>query len=114
MKQFDLQGNEYDCTIEIPLKKATYEDIQALNINLQTQLFVKDKEIERLNNKVEELDTKWINSLQQEEEYEEGWRELKKIIDEVREYIEELNDYGIGKQAKKELLEILEKENNGE
>ena len=49
----------------------------------------KDKEIERLNNKVEELDTKWINSLQQEEEYEEGWRELKKIIDEAREYIEE-------------------------
>lgn len=49
MKQFDLQGNEYDCTIEIPLKKATYEDIQTLNINLQTQLFVKDKEIERLN-----------------------------------------------------------------
>ena len=48
MKQFDLQGNEYDCTIEIPLKKATYEDIQALNINLQTQLFVKDKEIESL------------------------------------------------------------------
>ena len=55
MKQFDLQGNEYDCTIEIPLKKATYEDIQTLNINLQTQLFVKDKEIERLNNIIKEV-----------------------------------------------------------
>lgn len=55
MKQFDLQGNEYDCTIEIPLKKATYEDIQALNINLQTQLFVKDKEIERLKDLIKAL-----------------------------------------------------------
>ena len=36
---------------------------------------------------------------------------LHSIIKEVREYIETLNEYGIGKQAKKELLEILDKEN---
>ena len=32
---------------------------------------------------------------------------LNNIIKEVREYIETLNEYGIGKNAKKELLEIL-------
>ena len=57
MKQFDLQGNEYDCTIEIPLKKATYEDIQALNIDLQTKLFVKDKEIGKLVDELEEQES---------------------------------------------------------
>ena len=36
---------------------------------------------------------------------------LNNIIKEVREYIETLNEYGIGKNAKKELLEILDKEN---
>ena len=34
---------------------------------------------------------------------------LNNIIKEVREYIEALNEYGIGKNAKKELLEILDK-----
>ena len=34
---------------------------------------------------------------------------LNNIIEEVREYIETLNEYGIGKNAKKELLEILDK-----
>ena len=34
---------------------------------------------------------------------------LNNIIKEVREYIETLNEYGIGKNAKKELLEILNK-----
>ena len=34
---------------------------------------------------------------------------LNNIIKEVREYIETLNEYGIGKNAKKELLEILDK-----
>ena len=34
---------------------------------------------------------------------------LNNIINEVREYIETLNEYGIGKNAKKELLEILDK-----
>ena len=32
---------------------------------------------------------------------------LNNIIKEAREYIETLNEYGIGKNAKKELLEIL-------
>ena len=34
---------------------------------------------------------------------------LNNIIKEIREYIETLNEYGIGKNAKKELLEILDK-----
>lgn len=63
------------------------------------------QEIERLNNKVEELDTKWINSLQQEEEYEEGWKELKEIIDEAREYIN--RELLIKYKQDFELIEIL-------
>ena len=39
---------------------------------------------------------------------------LNNIIKEVREYIETLNEYGIGKNAKKELLEILDKENKND
>ena len=45
--------------------------------------------------------------------YEQALEDLDKkdnIIKEVREYIEALNEYGIGKTAKKELLEILDKE----
>ena len=48
-------------TIEIPLQKATYEDIQALNIDLQTKLLVKDKEIERLNNIINKLEEYILN-----------------------------------------------------
>ena len=56
----------------------------ASTFSKKTYLYYRDiiKEIERLNN----------------------------IIKEVREYIETLNEYGIGKNAKKELLEILDKE----
>ena len=86
MKQFDLQGNEYDCTIEIPLKKATYEDIQALNINLQTQLFVKDKEIEKLQSIIKEVRDKTIQMI------------ANNSLDFMY------------RQAYKDILEILEKE----
>lgn len=43
-------------TITIPLNKVSYEDLEALTIEQQTQLFVKDKEIERLNNIINELE----------------------------------------------------------
>lgn len=45
------------------------------------------------------------------EQYKQEIERLHSIIKEVREYIEVLNEYGIGKTAKKELLEILDKEN---
>ena len=65
-------------------EKKIYKDKNA-SLQLEKQrLYIalrnKDKEIERLNN----------------------------IIKEAREYIEALNEYGIGKNAKKELLEILQ------
>ena len=47
-------------TITIPLNKVSYEDLEALTIEQQTQLFVKDKEIERLNNIINELE-KWLD-----------------------------------------------------
>lgn len=43
------------------------------------------------------------------EHYKKEIERLNNIIKEVREYIEALNEYGIGKNAKKELLEILDK-----
>lgn len=86
----------------------------------QRIIMKQEEEIDRLNNKVEELDTKWINSLQQEEEYEEGWRELKEIIDEAREYIENKIDIAeqrfvsipnkvVDIEVLNKLLEILDK-----
>ena len=55
-----------------------------------------------------------FKKLEDKEEVEMIYRDndiryLKSIIKEVREYIESLNEYGIGKNAKKELLEILDK-----
>lgn len=41
-------------TITIPLNKVSYEDLEALTIEQQTQLFVKDKEIERLKKCIDE------------------------------------------------------------
>ena len=60
----------------------------------------------KINNYVWEKDLS-LNDLvlKQKEEIER----LNNIIKEVREYIEALNEYGIGKNAKKELLEILDK-----
>ena len=43
-------------TITIPLNKVSYEDLEALTIEQQTQLFVKDKEIERLNNIIKNIE----------------------------------------------------------
>ena len=43
------------------------------------------------------------------EELEYRLQHKDNIIKEVREYIETLNEYGIGKNAKEELLEILDK-----
>ena len=42
------------------------------------------------------------------QDYEDEIERLNNIIKEVREYIETLNEYGIGKNAKKGLLEILQ------
>ena len=42
--------------ITIPLNKVSYKELEALTIEQQTQLFVKDKEIERLNNIINELE----------------------------------------------------------
>ena len=49
-------------TITIPLNKVSYEDLEALTIEQQTQLFVKDKEIERLKNIINELE-KYLNKV---------------------------------------------------
>lgn len=72
-------------TITIPLNKVSYEDLEALTIEQQTQLFAKDKEIERLNS----------------------------IIKEVREYIKNNEkEYGSLEDNEKIILEILDKEEN--
>ena len=66
-----------------------------------------EDEIERLKNINEEH--RILNG-----ELRKELQEKENIIKEVREYIETLNEYGIGKNAKKELLEILDKENKND
>ena len=61
--------------------KIDFKEFIEMKIKYDEEYFKKDKEIERLHS----------------------------IIKEVREYIETLNEYGIVKKAKKELLEILDK-----
>lgn len=41
-------------TIEIPLRKATYEELQEVICELQVERYIKDKEIDRLNNIISE------------------------------------------------------------
>ena len=62
----------------------------------------KDKEIERLKGLCDKYEEEHKTTF-------EEWKKAINIIKEVREYIETLNEYGIGKNAKKELLEILDK-----
>ena len=67
----------------------------------------KDKEIERLKGLCDKYEEEHKTTF-------EEWKKAINIIKEVREYIETLNEYGIGKNAKKELLEILDKENKND
>lgn len=87
-------------TITIPLKKATYEDIQALNIDLQTQLLVKDsiikdldKEIKRLNGLVKyTIKPSYTTRKLKEQQHE--IEKLNNIINELEKWlIEEKNYY---------------------
>ena len=67
-------------------------------------LFELEQEIERLKGLCDKYEEEHKTTF-------EEWKKTINIIKEVREYIETLNEYGIGKNAKKELLEILDKEN---
>ena len=70
------------------------------------------EEIERLNKKIEQYENPEDMTLMFmwcDEKAKDEIKRLNNIIKEVREYIETLNEYGIGKNAKKELLEILDK-----
>ena len=71
----------------------------------------KDKEIERLKNGCKELEQQIDDLYKLETTLTNENEKLHSIIKEVREYIETLNEYGIGKNAKKDLLEILDKQN---
>ena len=41
--------------MKIPLKRISYDELTKLSIEQRTQLFIKDKEIERLNNIIEDV-----------------------------------------------------------
>ena len=83
-------------TITIPLNKVSYEDLEALTIEQQTQLFVKEKEIEKLNKekmnfnvvirneKPIQIDTQGLDYMV---DLEQKYYILQDIIKEVREYI---------------------------
>lgn len=69
-----------------------------------------DKEIERLKEIIEDYRNKEIIDFSHkldESWYKEDYEKLNHRINKAIEYIKTLNEYGIGKQAKKELLEIL-------
>ena len=69
------------------------------NANEYHQNIIHELETMKQPNQLHSENVRLRNQLQQKEN----------IIKEVREYIETLNEYGIGKNAKKELLEILDK-----
>lgn len=62
-------------TIEIPLVKATYEELQQVICELQVERFIKDKEIKRLNKKYEDAVA--------------DYEEQKYIINELESYLEQ-------------------------
>ena len=70
MKQFDLQGNEYDCNIELP------KDITDVSFRFSKDVLFKSWQDEALRHREEILHLK--DQLQQKEN----------IIKEVKEYVE--------------------------
>ena len=78
------EAEEYYNKLWLENKELIQENIDKLNTKrfaLEMELIDKDKEIERLNNKVEELMTLYTTEREVKEDY-------KTIIKEVREYIE--------------------------
>lgn len=82
-----------------------YNEIEDLDYCLEL-LKKRDEEIERLNNKVEELMTLYTTERNVKEDY-------KIIIKEVREYIENMKTWDIEQEYDiKKILEILDKTND--
>ena len=77
------------------------EEKQIMNKMIYCNL-VSGEQVIKFNNHIKEI-------LQENEQLKNQLQQKENIIKEVREYIETLNEYGIGKNAKKELLEILDK-----
>jgi hypothetical protein len=95
-----IENNNKEETIKIIANK-----LNEKQISNEKEIFAnieKAIEIERLNKQIKEYQ-KALDETTSEK------IDLENIIKEVREYIETLNEYGIGKQAKKELLEIFDK-----
>ena len=84
-------------TIEIPLRKATYEELQEVICELQVERCVKDKEIDRLNNIISELE-KWLEeskkygSLVYSEIKEDGSFEEFIKLEEIKNKLKELKE----------------------
>lgn len=117
--EYERNKKEREMKEEIERLKEEYVILQNASDEVEEE---KDKEIERLNNKNEELLTLYTTEREVKEDY-------KSIIKEVREYIEEnkvdlswfmttdkdLKLEGISNVVSTfRLLEILDKENNNE
>lgn len=79
-------------TIEIPLRKATYEELQEVICELQVERYIKGKEIDRLNNVISELE-KWLieyrTFIDIPDYYEEG---IIDCIDDTLNKLKELKE----------------------
>lgn len=78
-------------TIEIPLKKATYEELQETIIHLITDNYLKQQELERYKNIIDELETYLENGIKDEKEKNiikenlSTWQILEIILDKLKE-----------------------------
>lgn len=96
MKQFDLQGNEYDIQIRDmiePIENWQYvsgtRDIG--KSYFQNLLNEKDKEIERLNNIINELE-KWLWEQRYEHQGEYMYTGKRKVEDVFTMFLEKLQE----------------------
>ena len=95
--------------ITIPLNKVSYEDLEALTIEQQTQLFAKDKEIERLKADLHEANdsvTWWNNRYNAiVKQNDDNHKKLVKEQEEIKRLKEE---YIILQNASDEVEEELQ------
>ena len=87
-------------TITIPLNKVSYEYLEALTIEQQTQLFVKDKEIERLKKREQECIDHYLVSCKYASEMESKYISANYVINELEKWLKEKQIlYGINNQG---------------
>jgi hypothetical protein len=74
-------------TIEIPLRKATYEELQQVICELQVEKYIKNKEVEELKEQLENDIDRYEDTISYQLGFDKGKEYMQHKIDKAIEYI---------------------------